>query len=58
MTLFKNYILSNSTFQWWGSYLSEFEEKRVIVPDIWINEKVYETIYRPEMEVVKRRFLV
>ena len=56
-TLFKNYIISNSTFYWWGSYLSIYEDVRVIAPDIWINDAGYRSIYRPEMEVFQRKVL-
>jgi hypothetical protein len=56
-TLFKNYIISNSTFHWWGSYLSIYEKPRIIAPDIWINDAGYRSIYRPEMEIIKRKVL-
>lgn len=53
-TLFKLYIISNSTFHWWGSYLSLYEDRRVIAPDRWINQYGYESIYREDMEILRR----
>lgn len=32
LTCFKNYVLGNSTFAWWGAKLSKYETPMVIVP--------------------------
>jgi hypothetical protein len=54
LTLFKNYIIANSSFHWWGSFLSIFEKPRIIAPDLWISEKNYQSIYTENMEVIER----
>lgn len=57
--LFKNYIISNSTFHWWASFLSVYSNPRIITPDKWITHsgKVFSTgstYYRDCMEVIER----
>lgn len=55
---FDKYIMPNSTFHWWISYLSFCETPRVIAPDKWIYENpsrhAYGSIYRDDMIVVER----
>ena len=46
MSQCKHFILSNSSFSWWGSYLSSSEEKIIIAPDKWILDESDEGIYR------------
>lgn len=58
-TLFKNYIISNSTFYWWGSFLSIYKDPTIIAPDKWIfgsdvKPDEYDTIYRESMVVLER----
>jgi hypothetical protein len=36
MTRCENFILANSSFSWWGSYLSDAEPKLVIAPKSWL----------------------
>ena len=37
----KHFILSNSTFSWWGQYLSQNDKKVVISPSRWNNDDFY-----------------
>ena len=34
----KHYIISNSTFHWWGAYLNESRTKMVLVPNRWFGD--------------------
>jgi len=58
-TLFKNYILSNSSFHWWASFLSVHEHPTIYVPEKWLfgpqaTWQEYHTIYRKDMLVLER----
>ena len=35
MTLCHDFVLSNSTFGWWGAYLSRQPDKTVVAPSVW-----------------------
>lgn len=57
--LFPKYIISNSTFHWWISYLSCYESPRIIAPDKWLfgaaaPRASYDSIYREDMIVLER----
>jgi hypothetical protein len=57
--LFNNYIISNSSFHWWASYLSIYNNPRIIAPDKWItlDGQTFSKgtiIYRNDMEIIER----
>ncbi len=44
MSLFKESIISNSTFSWWAAWLNTNDNKKIIYPDKWFGVKnKYET---------------
>jgi hypothetical protein len=48
MTHFKNYIISNSSFAWWGTFLSKHHEPLVLTPEKWFGPagfQDYQDIY-------------
>jgi len=62
-SLFGKYIISNSSFNWWGSFFSLYDNPRIIAPDKWIfgpnvRKEQYDTIYRENMEIVERKIEV
>ena len=53
IALFKNYIIANSSFHWWGSFLSVYEDPQIIAPDKWCAGSDH-TIYRSSMKILER----
>lgn len=42
LSLCDHFIMSNSTFSWWGAWLSRSKNKTVIAPDTWFGPELYE----------------
>ncbi|MCR5675160.1 MAG: alpha-1,2-fucosyltransferase [Lachnospiraceae bacterium] len=50
MAVCRHHILANSSFSWWGAWLGGSEEERlVIAPDKWFNNRADEAVYTEEM---------
>ncbi len=40
MSLCENFIIANSSFSWWGAWLSSYKNKKVIAPKQWFANKI------------------
>jgi hypothetical protein len=41
LSLCKNFVISNSTFSWWGAFLGEKPDSVVVAPDVWFGPGVH-----------------
>ena len=44
----KHFILANSSFSWWGAWLSNYKNKIVFAPNPWFNSYTKQSILCPE----------
>jgi hypothetical protein len=51
----KNFIISNSTYSWWGQLLSDASDKIVMAPSIWNREMKADGIYMDDWQIIDVR---
>ncbi|HLP21171.1 MAG TPA: alpha-1,2-fucosyltransferase [Chitinophagales bacterium] len=58
MTNCKHHVIPNSTFSWWGAWLSQYPGKKVIAPRIWLNSNTidYSTVLPQEWIKIENKF--
>ena len=49
MSLCNHYIMSNSSYSWWGSYFNNYDAKIVCYPSVWFGESLNNTYDHKDM---------
>jgi hypothetical protein len=49
----RHFIISNSTFSWWGQMLCDNPEKIVLAPSVWNRQCRSDGIYLPDWELIE-----
>ncbi|RYY59544.1 MAG: alpha-1,2-fucosyltransferase [Chitinophagaceae bacterium] len=55
MAACRNFIIANSSFAWWATWLNQDDGKTIIAPSVWTNSPAgYEHIYRKNWIVINK----
>ena len=52
-----HFIMSNSTFSWWGAFLGDHPDKKVYVPKYWTHRNHQSLFALPEWTIIDNRNL-
>lgn len=59
MGMCNHFVISNSSFSWWGAWLSNYPKKKIIAPSIWFGPEGpqdWQSIYANNWVILSSRF--
>lgn len=62
LSLCHDFVISNSTFSWWGAFLSHCKDKQIVAPSTWFGPAVLnmgdtpEDIYSDDWTIIKTKW--
>ena len=56
MTMCDDYIIANSSYSWWGAWLSQNPDPKVIVPKNWFGSEGYTKNYNTQ-DIIPDRWI-
>ena len=57
MSKMKNNIIANSTFSWWGAFLNQNKNKKVVAPQCWFGPKRSQSNQKETLDLIPEEWI-